>query len=88
MMYEYKKNTQGYKEFVRVYDRNAYPTGFTIGEWKVHKNGYTQTYSKSSHNRDTVTNKVDGQWKATASIIGVPINTIADQTWTFALRIK
>lgn len=86
MKYE-TKTVNGFRQFVRVYDRNAYPTGFTVGTWKVHSGGYTQTYSKKHHDRDTVTNKINGQWKATASVAGIPIGYTKDQTWTFTLWI-
>lgn len=86
MKYEAKR-VNGYRQFVRVFDRKAYPTGITIGEWKVHSGGYTQTYSKKHHPRDTVTNKVKGQWKATVSVAGVPVGFTQDQTWTFILWI-
>lgn len=88
MNYETKKNSNGSRAFVRVYNRNAYPTGFTVGTWKVHPGGYTQTYSSKYNNRDTVTNKVNGQWTATASVGGINVGYTKDQTWTFILWIR
>lgn len=87
MKYEFKR-VNGNAQFVRVFDRNAYPTGITVGEWKVHKGGYTQTYTKKYNTRDTVINKINGQWKATASVAGIPVGFTKDQTWTFTLWIR
>lgn len=86
MKYEWKRVPQngkpGSRQFVRVFNRNAYPVGFYHGDFINKK--YSQTYTNGRH---TVTNKVNGLWKITAQIGPFQPNFTKPQTWTFALTI-
>lgn len=86
MKYEWKRVPSGGKpgsrQFVRVYNRNAYPVGLYVADW-TNKN-YSQTYTNGRH---TVNNAVSGQWRLRVSVMGLPVNYVKPQTWHFTYTI-
>ena len=86
MKYDWKRvpvgSKPGTRQCTRVYGRKAYPEGFYVGDFTPTK--YWHQFTNSNH---TVTNKVTGTWKLSASIAGLPVNYTKTQTWTFTLSI-
>ena len=86
MKYDWKRvpvgSKPGARQFTRVYGRKAYPEGFYVGDFTPTK--YWHQFTNSNH---TVTNKVTGTWKLSASVGIFPVNYTKSQTWTFILSI-
>lgn len=86
MKYEWKRVPQGNKpgsrQFVRVFNRNAYPIGIYVANWTNKQ--YSQTYTNGRH---TVNNSVRGQWKLTVGVNGFSANYVKPETWNFNCTI-
>lgn len=86
MKYEWKRVPQGgnpgSRQFVRVYNRSAYPTGIYVADWTNKE--YSQTYTNSRH---TVNNSVRGQWKLKVGVNGFSANFVRPETWNFSCTI-
>lgn len=86
MKYDWKRvpvgNKPGARQFVRVYNRRAYPVGFTIGTFTP--NNYSQKYTNGNH---TVTHSVRGLWRLSVGYKGFPANFTRQQVWTFSNSI-